>query len=150
MLGGRMQRAIHELHGCPGPAIAHTPLGRVAFRLRQYMCAGSDAVLLREDMRRIIFLAYAGVEANSGVRTLASYTNWVARLSTKEYADELVVLACAIELQIKIVCFPYTPIGATLWAISTYKPPLPHPDQPPSRTIYMGNNDVHYMWISKP
>ena len=94
--------AIPDLDGEPGGAISQTPLGLFAFRLRQYMCAGSDAVLLREDMRDKIFLAYAGVEANSGVRTLAAYTAWVARLATKEYADELVVMACALELQIKI------------------------------------------------
>ena len=143
-----MQMAIHESDGRPGPEVSHTPLGHFAFRLRQYMCDGSDAVLLRDDMRRKIYLAYAGLEANSGVRTLAAYKNWVARLATKEYADELVVMACALELRIKIVCFPYTPIGSTPWAISTYQPQ--GQEQPPERTIYMGNNDVHYMWISKP
>ena len=93
-------------------------------------------------------LAFAGVEANSGVRTLAAYTAWVARLATKEYADELVVMACALEFQVKIVCFPYTPIGSPPWAVSTYKPSTQ--EVPWSRTINMGNNDVHYMLISKP
>ncbi len=109
------------------------------------MCAGDDAVLLRDDMRRKIYLAYAGIEADSATRTLAAYKNWVARLATKEYADELVVMACALELQIKIVCIPYTPVGSDPWAVSTYRPP--QQDQSPSRTIYLGNNDVHYMWL---
>ena len=112
------------------------------------MCAGSDAVMLRPDMRDKIYLAYAGVDENSGVRTLAAYTAWVARLATKEYADELVVMACTLEFQIKIVCVPYTPVGSNLWAISTYAPSQEHLEWS-ERTIYMGNNDVHYMWIAK-
>ena len=142
-----MLMATPDLDGKPRQEIYETPLGLFAFRLRQYMCAGSDAVMLRPDMRDKIYLAYAGVDENSGVRTLAAYTAWVARLATKEYADELVVMACALELQIKIVCVPYTPVGSNPWAVSTYA--LPQQEMQYSRrTIYMGNNDVHYMWIA--
>jgi hypothetical protein len=147
LLGGMMQMAIPDLDGKPRQAIYESPLGRFAYRLRQYMCAGSDAVMLRPDMRDKIYLAYAGVDENSGVRTLAAYTAWVARLATKEYADELVVMACTLEFQIKIVCVPYTPVGSNLWAISTYAPSREHLAWS-RRTIYMGNNDVHYMWIA--
>ena len=143
-----MQMATPDLDGKPKREIYESPLGLFAFRLRQYMCAGNDAVLLRPDMRDKIYLAYAGIDENSGVRTLAAYAAWVARLATKEYADELVVMAVALEFQIMIVCVPYTPVGSDPWAVSTYAPPQPDL-QYSRRTIYMGNNDVHYMWIAK-
>ena len=37
------------------------------------------------------------------------YNNWVQKLATKEYADELVILACAVELRVKLACVPFTP-----------------------------------------
>lgn len=78
------------------------------------------------------------------------YNNWVQKLGTKEYADELVVLACALEFNVKIVCVPFTPPehiteNGQRWSISTYAPPAAASLQ--DRTIYVGNNDVHFMWL---
>ncbi len=113
------------------------------------MCAGPDAALLRDDMKETIYGAFAGLEANSVTRTLPAYKNWVEKLATKEYADELVVIACAIELDVTIICVPHTPAGSPdQWAISIYKPT--HTETREDRTIYLGNNDVHYMWLAHP
>ena len=133
----------------PRVDIEDTALGRFAYKLRRYMCAGSDAALLSEDMKSKVYAAFAGLEANSATRTLATYKYWVQKLATKEYADELVVLACAEEFKIRIVCVPHTPGGVLpKWSISKYQPPnqLVTEDQ----TIYLGNNDVHYMWLAIP
>ena len=69
----------------------------------------------------------------------------MSRLAKKEYADELVVLAVASELSIRIICVPYTPVAAPQpWAISTY---AAH-NAVESPSVVLGNNDVHYMWLS--
>ena len=66
------------------------------------------------------------------------------KLSFKEYADELVVVAVALELSIRIVVVPFTPVSAlAAWAIPTYGPIGVAHDA--GRTIYLGNNDVHYV-----
>ena len=75
----------------------------VAEKLRLFMCAGADAVLLRSDMKEMLYAAFAAL-GQSRDRTMQQYTNWVGRLATREYADELVVLAVALELKVKIVC----------------------------------------------
>ncbi len=65
-------------------------------------------------------------------------------MAVKEYADELIVLATAQALHVEIVCVPHTPESASgPWAISTYRP---RGGQPHPRVL--GNNDVHYMWLS--
>ena len=111
------------------------------------MCAGPDCVLLREDVKAKLFSAFAALDPNSGARTLPAYKRWVEKLATREFADELVVLACAMELKIKIVCVPHTPDGLELkWAISTYMPQHPLPD---AMSVYLGSNDVRYMWLAK-
>ncbi len=76
-----------------------------------------------------------------------SYKKWVESLATKEYADELVLLAVTIELRVRIVCIPYTPSNAARpWYISTYEPV--ECALPPQQSIIMGNNDVHYVWLA--
>jgi hypothetical protein len=104
--------------------------------------------MLRREVMEKVYAAFAGLEASSGTRTLAMYKIWVEKLSTKEYADELVVLACAAEFNVKLVCVPHTPGGGAEWQIFGYAPP--HEDVPEDRTIYLGNNDVHYMWLASP
>ena len=102
---------LRALDRAPRGDIEHTPLGRFAFGLRQYMCAGPGCVLLRDDMKAKLYTAFAALEPSNGARTLPSYKRWVEKLATREYADELVVLACAAELNIRIVCVPRTPGG---------------------------------------
>ena len=51
-----------SLDGASREAIEHTSLGIFAYELRQHMCAGPTAVLLREDAMVNIYAAFAGLE----------------------------------------------------------------------------------------
>ena len=122
-----------------------SPVGMLAKALRHHFCYGESAVLPRPDMQRKIYQAFAYI-AGGAAATESDYANWVKRLAKNEFADELVVLAVALELSIRIVVIPYTPQRATRnWAIPSYAPPgVP---QDGSRTAYLGNNDVHYVYL---
>jgi hypothetical protein len=76
------------------------------------------------------------------------YKKWVDRLATDEFADELILVAVAIEMKIRIVCVPFTPATATRqWVIATYQDAASV--IPDDRNIYVGNNDVHYVWLTR-
>ena len=68
---------------------------------------------MRADVKNRIYAAFAFLESNGVQRTELLYERWVQKLATKEYADELVVLAVALELSIRIVIIPYTPESAS-------------------------------------
>jgi len=130
-----------------GEGVRTSALGMFAERLRKYMCAGSDAVLLRRDMLEKLFPAFAAIGTHSERRQLHHYRQWVEGQADKEFADELIILAVTLEFNIRIVCIPYTRPGAPRpWAISTYAPP----NAPPGNVIVLGNNDVHYMLLKDP
>ena len=77
-----------------------------------------------------------------------TYKQWIQRVRVNEYADELIVAAAASELGVRIVCVPYTPAEAQgRWKLSTYCAQSANVAEQ-SRTIYLGNNDVHYMSLS--
>ena len=77
------------------------------------------------------------------------YKKWIQRVRVNEYADELIVAAVAAELGVRIICVPYTSRdAATPWAISTYCSPDTNANE--CGTLYLGNNDVHYMLLSPP
>jgi len=125
--------------------IALTPLGRFAEQLRKYMCDGPNAVLVRRDIMQRLFPAFAALDPRSARRGIQHYKEWVQRLADREFADELVIITVALELNVRIVCIPYTPAGAARpWAISNYAAPA----TPPGNEIVLGNNDVHFMWIT--
>ena len=141
---------LKKLNKAPAAEVRHTPIGRFAERLRRYMCAGLDAVLLRRDIKEKLYAAFAAL-GGRGERTLQQYIAWVGKLSTREYADELVVLAVALEFKIKIVCVQHTPPGAidhdtAKWAVSQYQPP--GVDLAEELTVVLGNNDLHYVWLA--
>ena len=76
-------------------------------------------------------------------RTLQHYKDWVSRLATREYADELVITTVATHLKVRIVVVPWTPPTAQMpWKLSSY--PDTGEELP---TVHLGNNDVHYMWM---
>jgi len=144
---------LHEVRTLPlaffdkGVGVRTSPLGLFAERLRKYMCAGPDAVLLRRDMLEKLFPAFAAIGTNSERRQLRHYREWVERLADREFADELVILAVTLEFNVRIVCIPHTrPDAPRPWAISTYAPPT----APLGNEIVLGNNDVHYMWLKDP
>ena len=97
--------------------------------------------------------AYSGMQrlARSGVATsLTDYKHWMARVSTHEFADELVLAATARLLRTCIVTIPFTPpSSAAPWAIS-YHPcaerchELGMSDQ---HQLIVGNDDVHYVCL---
>ena len=155
--GHRAQTLLAELRGkplaiwmattTPLAKVQRSALGLCAEALRRHFCDGPDAVLLRPDMQAKIYPAFAGLDIRGPSRTEQLYQRWVQKLATHEYADELVVLAVALELHIRIVVVPYTPAAALVpWAIATYGSPEITADQ--GTTIYFGNNDVHYVYIS--
>jgi hypothetical protein len=109
------------------------------------MCDGPNAVLVRRDMMQRISPAFAALDSRSARRGLQHYKEWVQRLADREFADELVILAVTLELNVRIVCVPYTlPGAARPWAISNYAPPT----APLGNEIVLGNNDIHYMWLA--
>ena len=125
-----------------------SPLGLCAEALRCYFCSGPDAVLLKPNIRAKLYPSFAALGKNGPVRTEAMYKQWVERLATKEYADELILLAVAMELSIRLVVIPYTPQSSDRpWAITSYAPPAM--EKVGSITIYLGNNDVHYVYLSR-
>ena len=72
----------------------------------------------------------------------AGWRSWRLR----SMPNELVVLAVVVELSMRIVVIPYTPEYALLpWAIPTYGSTGAAQDA--SITIYLGNNDVHYVYL---
>ena len=125
-----------------------SPLGLCAEALRSYFCVGSDAVLLKPHVRAKLYPAFAALGNNGPARTEAVYTQWVQKLATREYADELVLLAVALELPVRLVVIPYTPESSDRpWVITAYGAPSMGLDG--TRTIYFGNNDVHYVYLSR-
>ena len=94
----------------------------------------------------MIYQAFAALEEGRRARTMQSYEQWVNKLAEDEFADELVVLATALELGVHIVCVPYTVHGATPWAISKY-PPQSRAHMSDA-IVYLGNDDVHYVWLA--
>jgi hypothetical protein len=139
---------LHLLDKATAKLIKGTPLGMLASTLRQHFCDGASSVLMRSDMMARIYQAFAGLQEDGSDRTLPMYTRWVTRLASNEFADELVLVAVAIELKIRILCIPFTPSTATKpWVISIYQDTIL--DIPDTRNVYVGNNDVHYMWLAR-
>ena len=96
----------------------------------------------RPDVVQRFFPAYAALagSSTSQMPPMQMYKQWIQRVRLHEFADELIVAAAARELGVCIVCVPYTPVAALgVWKISSYAA-AEH-----ARTIFLGNNDVHYM-----
>jgi len=122
------------------------PVGLLAALLRRYMCEGPQAVMLRADVFNKLFPAFAVLSDGGENQMLCSYKAWVQKLATREFADELVVLATAHELQVQITCVPHTPeTSAQPWALSTYDPVVAVGTEVPR--VLLGNNDVHFMYL---
>ena len=133
---------------CIKTGVRNSPLGLCAAALRDHFCSGPKAVLLRESIRAKIYPAFAHIVLNGPARTDTLYQRWVDKLASKEYADELVLVAVAMELSIRLVVIPYTPPSAVApWTIPTYG--ATDVPQDGSKTIYLGNNDVHYVYLCR-
>ena len=120
------------------------PLGLLAQLLRHYFVKTDDCVLRRSRDEQLWFPAFAALTPAARSRILTDYRRWVARIAESEYADELVVAAVAKEVQVRIVVAPYTPRTAgDAWALSQDERDLSD-----ERIIYLGNDDVHYVWLA--
>ena len=118
--GALFRRVIYN-----APADVRYPvLGELAKALRLYFWDGLTAVLVRPEVKDKIYAAFAFLPQLRGKqRTKQLYEGWVHKLASREYADELVVLAVALELSIRIVVIPYTPESTIhLWKIPAYGP----------------------------
>ena len=128
--------------------IRYSALGKLAARLREYFCSGPTAALFRPDVKDKICAAFASLPVRGKQRTEQLYEGWLHKLASREYADELVVLAVALELSMRIVVIPCTPeFALEHWKIPTYGPTVAAQDA--SRTIYLGNNDVHFVYLKQ-
>ena len=135
-------QSLTVLHNAGPAVIRDSALGRFAAALRAHFCEGPAAVLLQPAVQAAIFPAFACLSGSAQPRTLGHYKAWVARLAKTEYADELVVAAVTSVMKLRITIIPWTPPDAAdTWIISSY------PDDPELPTIYLGNNDVHYVWL---
>ena len=104
-------------------------------------------MLLQPEVAARIFLAFAALTSHGPARTLAQYKTWVHKVGENEFADELILAVVARELQIRIVVVPWTPSNSdSVWAISSY--PEQSQGDPDMPVIYLGNNDVHYVWLA--
>ena len=120
------------------------PLGLLAQLLRHYFAQGESCVLRRNRDELVWFPAFAALTPLARSITLTDYRRWVTKIAENEYADELVVAAVAKEMQVRIVVVPYTPRTAgDAWALSQYERDLSD-----ERTIYLGKDDVHYVWLA--
>ena len=133
--------------GCTNRHLHNAAIGLLAAALRRHMCEGPGAAMLRGETLNMVFPAFAALGHGQGSRELHHYKAWVHKLATKEYADELVVLATAHELNVEITCVPFTPYNSPRpWTISKYAPPASSGMQLPR--VLLGNNDVHFMWLA--
>jgi len=140
-----LQQQAHHVIPLPrGNAI-----GVLALKLRQHFCGFTDSptgetcVMRRPDVVQRFFPAYAALAGSSTSQMLPMqmYKQWIQRVRLHEFADELIVAAAARELGVCIVCVPYTPADSLgLWKISSYSAL-----NAGARTVYLANNDVHYM-----
>ena len=140
-----LQQQAHHVIPLPrGNAI-----GVLALKLRQHFCGFTDSptgetcVMRRPDVVQRFFPAYAALagSSTSQMPPMQMYKQWIQRVRLHEFADELIVAAAARELGVCIVCVPYTPADSLgLWKISSYSAL-----NAGARTVYLANNDVHYM-----
>ena len=95
-------------------------------------------------MKARIYNAFAGLDVRGPARSEEMYARWVEKLATREWADELVVVSVALELGVRITVIPYTPpLQNVQWVIRPYGP------EDAEHVLYLGNNDVHYVYLSK-
>jgi hypothetical protein len=126
-------------------------LGVVADGLRQYFC-GLNRYMLRDDVIAFYAPIFAACDAVHGARnrpaTLAAYKQWVTNVTTCEFTDALILAAVAKCLQVCITTVPHTPVGNNAWAIAQHPVQELWPSAGISDEIVMGNNDVHYVWLT--
>ena len=127
-------------------------LGIAADDLRQFFC-GPNGYMFRVDVMATYAQIFAACDAVYGANaaTLEGYKAWIHKVATGEFADEIILAACAQRLKICITTVPHKPTGSAPWPIAQH--PIQENWQQHGITeeneIALGNNDVHYVWLSR-
>ena len=72
-----------------------------------------------------------------------------SKVATGEFADELILAAVANCLKICITTVPHTPPGSPVWTIAQQPVQEAWKQHGITEEIFMGNNDVHHVWLSQ-
>ena len=89
------------------------PLGKLARRLRELVCGPTGFMLQATNLPRWA-PAFAHLQQQQDCSaSFSDYVTWVRKVSTHEFADELILAATADMLQLDLVVVPYTPPGST-------------------------------------
>ena len=97
----------------------------------------------RPENELMWFPAFAAMSSRAVARTVQHFRTWVARVAHTEYADELILAAAARELQVRPVIVPFNLARFYMLSISEY-----YEEAVEGRVVYLGNNDVHYVWLA--
>ena len=123
-------------------------VGAAADILRQYAC---DEMITEDGRNRFYgggwFAELAGprnAPCGGGV-SRSDYNKHVHALRQEKYADQLNLWQVSTILGIRIVVIPYTPNSADRTGACQDMNPKRVPAE---RTIYLGNNDSHYVWLN--
>ena len=146
--------SVHALQHSrrPRPHLGIDVVGLLANRLRQLFCAPGTGRLHQPTEMQKWLPAFAALTPCPRGATLQDYKSWLARVAQNEFADEIIMAAVAQHLRLWIVVVPYTPSTAPReWTITEY------PDSTTRgllgidgrRKVYLGNNDVHYVWLRR-
>ena len=122
------------------------PLGKLARRLRELVCGSSGFMLQPINLVKWA-PAFAQLQHEQECSaSFSDYKTWVNKVSTHEFADELILAATADMLQLDLVVVPYTPAGSASQWVPWWSQ---HSSQEPvnNNRIVLGNDDVHYVLL---
>ena len=118
--------------------------------MRRAFCAKDTGLLHQPAEMQKWLPAFAALTPTDRRATVQDYKTWLSRVARNEFADEIIMAAVAQHLRLWIVVVPYTPPTAPRkWAITEY----PHATMRERiginhrPKVYLGNNDVHYVWL---
>jgi hypothetical protein len=121
-------------------------LGKLARRLRELVCGPSGFMLQAMNLQKWAPAFGQLQQHHECSSSFSDYRAWVSKVSTHEFADELIVAATADMLQLDLVVVPYTPPRAVSqwvpwWSQHSSKEQLNH------NRIVLGNDDVYYVLL---
>ena len=119
-------------------------IGCIAQALRTLVCGPSG--FMRLPQQRLRFLPFfAETQANFFQRceaaSLEAYDEWLNRVTDREPADELVLVAIGELLQVTVIAVPCTPLNSKPWGIAQANV------EDWDRVICVGNDNRHYVWL---
>jgi hypothetical protein len=122
------------------------PLGQLARRLRQLVC-GSNRFMMKPTNLPKWAPAFAQLQQEQECSaSFSDYMTWVKKVSSHEFADELILAATADMLQLDLVVVPYTPPGSASQWVPWWSQHSSQ-EQINQNRIVLGNDDVHYVLL---